>query len=357
MNNVVEIGTDNYILHTQLESCKHITNFLELQQNKNITILDIKYENKVLRINIFDLFTFCAILNIKLTENDLKTVLKQYSLFHKSNDELRHEQMLYMEYLDDLNEIMYRLLKTYREINLIGSNLKGGVTLEKISEDVFDNLYEFESEALPKMKQYTKTLNEKFNEILNNPKQYSNEIYNDLLNKIMNYKEKIIIIRNSNDDIKELSMYFKDTEFDDYIQKVINGIENLIEDLNMMDHLLSLKKIDENVFKKNEDITSKINLINTYTSDIEDVIEEIDDKPEYLSFYIIIFIIISIIIILIVIVNKKTNHTTPDSIINKPNLNVIHTQDETNMLDDLKKMDSSNQPKLGVDIFGDLEVN
>ena len=35
----------------------------------------------------------------------------------------------------------------------------------------------------------------------------------------------------------------------------------------------------------------------------------------------------------------------------------MHTQDETNMLDDLKKIDSSNQPKLGVDIFGDLEVN
>lgn len=356
MNNVVEIGTDNYILHTQLESCKNITNFFELEQNKNIIILDVKFENKVIRINIFDLFTFCTILNIKLTENDLKTVLKQYSLFHKSNNELRHEQMLYMEYLDDLNEIMYELLKTYQEINLIGSNLKGGVTIEKISEDVINNLYEFESEALPKMKQYTRTLNEKFNEVLNNPKQYSNEIYNDLLNKMINYKEKIIIIRNSNNDIKELSLYFKNTEFDDYIQKVIDGIENLIEDLNILDHLLTLEKIDKNLFKKNDDIP-KINIINTYTSDLENEKKELDNKSNYLSFYLSIFIIILILIIIMVIINKKPNHITPISTINKPIPNVIYNQDETNMLDGLKKIDSSNKPKLGVDIFGDLEVN
>lgn len=355
MNNISEIGTNNYILSCQLESFKNITNFSELKQNKNIKLLDIKFEDKILRINIFDLFTICALLNITLTENDLKIVLRQYSLFHKSKDELQREQMLYMEYLDNLNEIMYKLLNIYHEINLVGSNLKGGVTIEKISEDVINNLYEFETEALPKMKQYTKLLEEKMNEILNNPKQYSNEIYNDLLQKILNYKKKIIIIRNSNTEIKKISIHFKDTEFDDYIQKIINGIESLIDDLNILDYLLTLKKIDENNFNKNEN-NLKTDLILQYNSKINNEKKEIHDDKNYLLFYSIIFIIILILIIIMYIINKPNNQKYP--IITKtPILNIIKNQHENNMLDDLKKINSSNEPKLGVDIFGDLEIN
>ena len=146
----IEIGTNNYILSSDIESLKENPKIIQLlnpesdlRNNKEISLLDVKYEEKVLRINIFDLFTLCAILDINLNENDMDILKKQYNLFRKNNTQVEHEQLLYLNYLDDLNEIIGIILKIKHEIDLImtpnlkgANNLIGGITIENLSEDI-----------------------------------------------------------------------------------------------------------------------------------------------------------------------------------------------------------------------------
>lgn len=391
MDDKIEISTINYILSSELESINNI-DIEKIQQNNEIKTLDIKFEDKILRINIFDLLTFCTILEINLTENDLKKILKQYSIFRKNSKQLQNEQMLYMEYLDDLNGIICELLKIYKEINfdnvdtkdlndtnynnvlLSSSNVDnksilGGLTIYKLTEDIINNLNDVNLEAIPKLKRYTKKISIRFNDILKHPNNYSKEECDVIINRIQDYQNKIININKYNEDIKDLSTYFKNSEFEEHIENVINSVETLSEDLNILNHILTTwqtvepeikQKINENSLQDTikETIDESNNNQNNNNSDEK---TENQSKKINTNFSICLcFCVITIIVlssILIIIKNKKRKQNLVKQFKNKYKINSkIYTIDNHDMLNNLKKLNSSMEPKLGVDIFGDLEV-
>lgn len=388
MDDKIEISTINYILSSELESINNIE-IEKIQQNNEIKILDIKFEDKVLRINIFDILSFCAILKINLTENDLKKILKQYSIFRKNSKQLQNEQMLYMEYLDDLNGILCELLKIYKEINfenvdlndlnntnsnnvLLGSSnvanklILGGLTMDTLTENIINNLNDFNLEAIPKLKQYTRKINVRFDDIIKHPNNYSREKCDIIISRIQDYQNKIVNIKKYNEDIKDLSTYFKNSEFEEYIENVINSVETLSEDLNILNQILTTwhtvepeikQKIDENSIQNTINETNKLDNNNNSNENSENQSKKINTIFSIcLSFCAIIIIIISLI--LMTINNKKRQQNLVKQFKNKYKINSkLYPIDNHDMLNDLKKLNSSMEPKLGVDIFGDLEVN
>lgn len=388
MDDKIEISTINYILSSELESINNI-DIEKIQQNNEIKTLDIKFEDKVLRINIFDILSFCAILKINLTENDLKKILKQYSIFRKNSKQLQNEQMLYMEYLDDLNGILCELLKIYKEINfenvdlndlnntnsnnvLLGSSnvanksILGGLTMDTLTENIINNLNDFNLEAIPKLKQYTRKINVRFDDIIKHPNNYSRKKCDIIISRIQDYQNKIVNIKKYNEDIKDLSTYFKNSEFEEYIENVINSVETLSEDLNILNQILTTwhtvepeikQKIDENSIRNTINETNKLDNNNNSNENSENQSKKINTIFSIcLSFCAIIIIIISLI--LMTINNKKRQQNLVKQFKNKHKINSkLYLIDNHDMLNDLKKLNSSMEPKLGVDIFGDLEVN
>lgn len=378
----IEIGTNNYILSLDIESFNENPKIIQLlkpdsdiRKDKEISLLDIKYEEKVLRINIFDLFTLCAILDIKLNENDIAVLKKQYNLFHKNNTQVEHEQLLYLNYLDELNEIIGDILKIKHEIDLMmtsdnlkgGDNLTGGVTIENLSEDILNNMYDFNTESYPKLKQYTKILTERFNDILRQPKKYSEKLYQDLLEKILHYKQQIVCIIQLNDNIKYIQINFLDhiedqsnsySEINEFIKKTISNIESLNDDLKSLDFLLTMQKLNPEDF---ENLTVSDDVYKNSNYNLNKLISEnkITDykHAKYISLYLAFMIIITLIIILIIIKYTKHEKLIEHKLINIHKNIVQYTKEPGNMLEELGKMKSVNEPKFGVDIFGDIEVD
>lgn len=378
----IEIGTNNYILSSNIETLKENPKIIQLlnpdsdlRKNKEISLLDVKFEEKVLRINIFDLFTLCVILDINLNENDLSILKTQYNLFRKNNTQVEHEQLLYLNYLDDLNEVISDILKIKHEIDLImvpnnlkgGDNLIGGVTIEKLSEDILNNMYEFNSESCPKLKQYTKILTERFNDILKQPKKYSKELYQDLLEKISNYKHQIVRIIQLNDKIKYIQIDILDNlkdQSDNYseitqdIEKIISNIESLNDDLRSLDFLLTMKKLNPEDFV---DLVSNENKYEHFDYNLNNSINEDEITnhkcDNYISLYLVFIIIITLIIILIVISYTRHEKIIDHKLTNIHKNLVQYSKEPENMLEELGKMKSTNEPKFGVDIFGDIEVD
>lgn len=387
----IEIGTNNYILSSDMESLKENPKIIQLlkpnsdiRKNKEISLLDIKFEEKVLRINIFDLFTLCVILDINLNENDINILKKQYNLFRKNNTQVEHEQLLYLNYLDDLNEIIGNILKIKHEIDLIMSpdnlkggnnkilnrndnNLVGGVTIENLSEDILNNMHEFNSNVCPKLKEYTKILTEQLNDILKQPKKYSKELYQELLEKISHYKQQIIYIINLNEDIKYNQDNFLNSagnssdsysEINKYIEKTITNIESLNNDLKSLNYLLTMKKLNQEDF---EDLNLNENEYKNSDYHLNETIDEngiVDYKyDKYTSLYLVFIIIITLIIISIIIKYTKHEKIIKHKLIDIHKNIIQYSKEPENMLEELSKMKSTNEPKFGVDIFGDIEVD
>ena len=179
--------------------------------------------------------------------------------------------------------------------------------------------------------------------------------------------EYVIFINKYNEDIKDLSTYFKNSEFEEYIENVINSVETLSEDLNILNQILTTWHTVEPEIKQKINENSLRNTINE-TNDQLDNNNNSNEKYENqskkintifsicLSFCAIIIIIISVI--LAVINNKKRQQNLVKQFKNKYKINSkLYIIDNHDMLNNLKKLNSSMEPKLGVDIFGDLEVN
>ena len=140
------------------------------------------------------------------------------------------------------------------------------------------------------------------------------------------------------------------------------------EDLNILNQILTTwhtvepeikQKIDENSIRNTINETNKLDNNNNNNSNekYENQSKKINTIFSIcLSFCAIIIIIISLI--LMTINNKKRQQNLVKQFKNKYKINSkLYPIDNHDMLNDLKKLNSSMEPKLGVDIFGDLEVN
>ena len=251
--------------------------------------------------------------------------------------------------LDTVDEIQYAIkflldqIETEKEkidkINSYDSNL--------------DNYYNNEQEEIFELRNEEELKEEIYNNIIEEVQKIktNKQLYQDLKKEledrnveILDYSDPKGVIYDLNDNDITNNLY-------EPIDNIHSQISNLVENLDDV-----VSKIDTLKFKYKPTPTPKIN--NDYYIETIPVNKEEDKINIYLILGGIILVIVIIIFIIFGVENNHYNKQIEEyeKHKNKPK-NIIQTEPKHETKKEITEFKRSNRPSMGVDIFGDLEVD
>lgn len=351
LTETIKINTVNYILANKLSVFKNPNNVKKLDKYESVL------KGKIPRINIFDVFKICAELDLTLDEKDIKKLLETYKQF-RSKFNSDEEEMLMAEFLTDVNknidEIVEIVIDDIEDLEGgVVNNIKGGASI--LIDDFIVELDNKSTLLLDKIKDEIdkiKALNEYNGKV-------SKEEYGNILNmnnKFKNKKKRLdksIVKLNeliSNKSIekcleKSLNNHFVFETLDKLLNEC-NKLSTLIGEINVLDKI-SVKEVVNDVDNEN------VKEVGANNQD-ENAFVSIEGNSHSIIFFLIVIIIILIVTVVIANSNSKKKIEKYNKI-----RDIIKENRKTK--EDNKKnkevvINSKNEPRLGVDIFGDIEV-
>lgn len=354
LTETIKINTVNYILTNKLNVFKdpHIVKKLD------------KYESvlkgKIPRINIFDVFKICAELNLTLDEKDIKVLLETYKQF-RSKFNSDEEEMLMAEFLTDVNknidEIVEIVIDDIEDLEGgVINSIKGGTTI-LIADFVgeLDNKSTLLSDKIKDEIDKIKVLNDYSGEV-------SREKYEKILNMCNKFKNKK---KRLDESIVKLNELIDNKGIEKCLEKCLNShfvfetLDKLLNECNKLSTMIGGINVLDKVSVK--EVVNKVD-----NENVNMVTKELganNDENAFVSiegsnYSIILFLIVIIIILIVTVVIANSNSKKKIEKYNKIR-NIIKENSKTR--EDNKKnkgvvINSKNEPRLGVDIFGDIEV-
>lgn len=350
LTETIKINTVNYILTNKLNVFKdpHIV--------KKLDKYELVLKGKIPRINIFDVFKICAELNLTLDEKDIKILLETYKQF-RSKFNLDEEEMLMAEFLTDVNknidEIVEIVIDDIEDLEGgVSNSIKGGTTI--LIANFIGELDNKSTLLLNKIKDEINRI-----KVLND---YSGEISREEYEKILNMCNKFRNKKKRLDEsIVKLNELIDNKSMEKCLEKCLNShfvfetLDKLLDECNKLSTMIGGINVLDKVSVK-EVVNENVNMVKKElgANNDENAFVSIEGNNHSIIFFLIVIIIILIVTVVIANSNSKKKIEKYNKI-----RNIIKENSKTR--EDNKKnkgvvINSKNEPRLGVDIFGDIEV-